>query len=104
VVKRLVSLLILAAAVLFVPAGPAVAAPPVAYSNPIANQRADTHVWKHTDGYYYMTATVPEYDRIVLRRATTVQGLAGASETVIWRRHASGEVFVIQARSRKSFD
>ena len=30
------------------------AAPPVAYTNPIANQRADTQIIKHTDGYYYV--------------------------------------------------
>ncbi|WP_229069122.1 family 43 glycosylhydrolase [Actinoplanes sp. DH11] len=72
------------------PASPAQAAPAVAYTNPLANQRADTHIYKHTDGYYYMTATVPQYDRIVLRRATTLQGLSTAAETVIWRKHPSG--------------
>lgn len=85
------AVLLAASAVLLAPLSPAQAAP-VAYTNPIANQRADAHIWKHTDGYYYLTATVPEYDRIVLRRATTVQGLASAAETVIWRRHGSGEM------------
>ncbi|MEQ4304043.1 family 43 glycosylhydrolase [Plantactinospora sp. B6F1] len=75
------------------PAVPAVAASPaVNYSNPLANQRADPHIFKHTDGYYYFTATVPQYDRIVLRRATTLSGLASAAETTIWRRHTSGEM------------
>ncbi|MGN9766482.1 family 43 glycosylhydrolase [Micromonospora sp. SD12] len=73
-------------------AGPAHAAPSVDYTNPLANQRADPHIVRHTDGYYYMTATVPQYDRIVLRRATTLQGLATAAETTIWRRHTSGEM------------
>ncbi|MFV2114675.1 family 43 glycosylhydrolase [Micromonospora sp. LOL_025] len=73
-------------------AGPAQAAPPVNYTNPLATQRADPHIVRHTDGYYYMTATVPQYDRIVLRRATTLQGLATAAETTIWRRHTSGEM------------
>ncbi|PSL52777.1 GH43 family beta-xylosidase [Saccharothrix carnea] len=68
------------------------ASPAVQYTNPIANQRADPHIFKHTDGYYYFTATAPEYDRIVLRRATTIQGLATAPESVIWRRHSSGEM------------
>ncbi|BBH69441.1 hypothetical protein ACTI_61260 [Actinoplanes sp. OR16] len=77
-------------AAVFSPGSPAQAAPAVHYTNPIANQRADTHIYKHTDGYYYMTATVPEYDRIVLRRSTTLQGLSTASETVIWRKHSSG--------------
>ncbi|WP_307854523.1 family 43 glycosylhydrolase [Micromonospora sp. C31] len=73
-------------------AGPAQAAPSVNYTNPLATQRADPHIVRHTDGYYYMTATVPQYDRIVLRRATTLQGLATAAETTIWRRHTSGEM------------
>ncbi|GAA1292489.1 family 43 glycosylhydrolase [Saccharothrix xinjiangensis] len=71
---------------------PAHATPAVQYTNPIAHQRADPHIFKHTDGHYYFTATAPEYDRIVLRRATTIQGLATASEQVIWRRHAGGEM------------
>ncbi|MFI6733306.1 family 43 glycosylhydrolase [Nonomuraea sp. NPDC050451] len=72
--------------------GPAHASPAVQYTNPLAAQRADPHIFRHTDGYYYFTATVPEYDRIVLRRATTIQGLASAPETVIWRKHATGEM------------
>ncbi|MEU4835733.1 family 43 glycosylhydrolase [Streptosporangium sp. NPDC023615] len=68
------------------------ASPAVQYTNPLAAQRADPHIFRHTDGYYYFTATVPEYDRIVLRRATTVQGLSTAPETVIWRKHTSGEM------------
>ncbi|MEV0384109.1 family 43 glycosylhydrolase [Nonomuraea sp. NPDC050643] len=72
--------------------GAAHASPAVQYTNPLAAQRADPHIFRHTDGYYYFTATAPEYDRIVLRRATTIQGLAGAPETVIWRKHATGEM------------
>ena len=68
------------------------ASPPAQYTNPLVAQRADPHIFRHTDGYYYFTATVPEYDRIVLRRATTIQGLASAAETVIWRRHTSGDM------------
>ncbi|MEU2540762.1 family 43 glycosylhydrolase [Streptomyces iakyrus] len=64
--------------------------PAVTYTNPIAEKRADPHIFKHTDGYYYFTASVPEYDRIVLRRATTIQGLKAAPETTIWTKHASG--------------
>ncbi|MEJ3749401.1 family 43 glycosylhydrolase [Actinomycetes bacterium KLBMP 9797] len=77
---------------MLVAVSPAVASPGVQFTNPVALQRADPHIVKHTDGYYYFTATAPEYDRIVLRRATTLQGLASASETVIWRRHTSGEM------------
>lgn len=66
--------------------------PAVSYTNPLVSQRADPHIFKHTDGYYYFTATVPEYDRIVLRRATTIQGLSSAPETVIWTEHATGDM------------
>ncbi|MGW0396485.1 family 43 glycosylhydrolase [Streptomyces sp. NPDC003002] len=78
------------------PPAPAQAAgppsPAVSYTNPLVNQRADPHIFKHTDGYYYFTATAPEYDRIVLRRATTLQGLSSAPETVIWTKHATGDM------------
>ncbi|MDH2430522.1 family 43 glycosylhydrolase [Sphaerisporangium sp. TRM90804] len=83
---------LLVAALLGVLAVPAQASPAVQYTNPIAAQRADPHVFRHTDGYYYLTATVPAYDRIVLRRATTLQGLASAPETTIWQRHTSGDM------------
>ncbi len=62
----------------------------VIVTNPIVRQRADPWVYKHTDGYYYMTASVPEYDRIELRRARTIQGLSTATPITIWRRHSSG--------------
>ncbi|KAK5655132.1 hypothetical protein OQA88_6031 [Cercophora sp. LCS_1] len=62
----------------------------VNYTNPLIKQRADPHIHKHTDGFYYFTATVPEFDKIILRRAPTIQALASAPETTIWRRKASG--------------
>ncbi|GHH43902.1 GH43 family beta-xylosidase [Streptomyces candidus] len=68
------------------------ASPAVTFTNPVAEQRADPHIFKHTDGYYYFTATVPAYDRIVMRRATTLQGLSTAAETTIWSKHASGDM------------
>src|SRR3989337_1454558 len=71
---------------------PAAASPGVLYTNSLIAQRADPHIVKHTDGFYYLTATAPEYDRIGRRRATTLRGLASAAETVIWRRHTSGEM------------
>ncbi len=60
------------------------------YVNPLVRQRADPHITRHTDGRYYFTATVPEYDRIILRRARTLNGLATAAESVIWRAHTNG--------------
>ncbi|MCX4742303.1 family 43 glycosylhydrolase [Streptomyces antibioticus] len=93
--RLLLTLLVTLAALLTgTPATPAHAAAPespaVTYTNPIAAQRADPHIVRHTDGYYYFTATVPAYDRIVLRRATTLQGLSTAQEVTIWTRHSSG--------------
>jgi GH43 family beta-xylosidase len=60
------------------------------FINPIIQQRADPWVYRHTDGYYYFTASVPEYDRIELRRATTIQELGSASPSVIWKKHDGG--------------
>ena len=62
------------------------------WTNPIVPQRADPHVFLHTDGYYYLIATVPEYDRIELRRAKTLGGLTDAPAKVIWRKHDHGEM------------
>lgn len=36
----------------------------LAYTAPLIIQRADPYIYKHTDGYYYFTASVPSYDRI----------------------------------------
>lgn len=63
-----------------------------AYPNPLILNRADPYILKHTDGYYYFTATVPEYDRIILRRSRTIAGLSNAMETVIWSKHEAGEM------------
>lgn len=68
--------------------GDACAAP--TFVNPLVTQRADPQVTLHADGYYYYTATVPEYDRIEVRRAPTLEGLGSAEAKVIWRQHASG--------------
>ncbi|MEU1401066.1 glycoside hydrolase family 43 protein [Streptomyces sp. NPDC005728] len=76
-------------------ATPALAAPAASratapFVNPLVQQRADPHITRHTDGRYYFTATVPECDRIVLRRSRTLNGLSTAPESVIWRAHATG--------------
>jgi GH43 family beta-xylosidase len=65
-------------------------AEPSRYTNPVVRQRADPWVYHHTDGWYYFTASVPEYDRIEIRRAGTIQGLGAASPVVIWRKHENG--------------
>jgi len=64
------------------------------FNNPIIEQRADPWVYKHTDGYYYFTASVPEYDRIILRKAKTIQDLGIVEEKIIWEKHDSGEMSV----------
>ncbi|MDP4098888.1 family 43 glycosylhydrolase [Paenibacillus sp. P96] len=60
------------------------------YQNPLIEQRADPWVYKHTDGYYYFTASVPEYDRIEVRRAATIEGLSLAEPVVVWRKYDTG--------------
>lgn len=60
------------------------------WTNPIVEQRADAQVAYQPDGNYYFTATVPEYDRLELRRAPTLDGLRSAEPKVIWRKHATG--------------
>lgn len=60
------------------------------YINPLIVQRADPFIYKHTDGYYYFTASVPAYNLIEIRRAKTLAGLAHAAPRTIWRKHESG--------------
>lgn len=60
--------------------------------NPLVLQRADPQIFRHNDGFYYMMASVPEYDRLAIRRARTLAGLATAEETVVWRRPDSGKM------------
>ncbi|KRE86565.1 alpha-N-arabinofuranosidase [Paenibacillus sp. Soil766] len=62
----------------------------ISYIKPLLEQRADPWVYKHTDGYYYFTASVPEYDRIELRRSLTIDGLKDAKEVIVWRKPAEG--------------
>lgn len=57
--------------------------------NPLIRQRADPWMIWHS-GRYYFTASVPEYDRLVLRSASSLAALASAPEAVIWQRPSSG--------------
>ncbi|HEV7300691.1 MAG TPA: glycoside hydrolase family 43 protein [Tepidisphaeraceae bacterium] len=59
-------------------------------SAPLILQRADPFVLRHVDGWYYFTASVPEYDRIELRRARSIAALATAEPVVVWRKHSEG--------------
>ncbi len=67
------------------------------YPNPFIPERADPYVIRGSDGYYYFTASYPAlhdefhgYDRIVLRRSKTVEGLASAEEKAVWLAHKEG--------------
>jgi GH43 family beta-xylosidase len=73
-------------------AAPAAAAAvdPAQVINPVVPQRADPWLMKHTDGKYYFTGSVPEYNRIIVRSSPTIAGLGSASEAVVWTRPASG--------------
>ncbi len=62
----------------------------VKFNNPIAEQRADPWVHKTDAGEYYLLATVPEYDRIVIRKAASINGLKEAKDKEIWHNHEKG--------------
>lgn len=47
--------------------------------------------YRHTGHTYYFTASVPEYDRIILRKASNIKDLACAEEKVLWRKHDTGK-------------
>lgn len=85
--KQYMILLMVAAGIVF---SPDLASQNLKFDNPIAEQRADPWVHKADDGTYYLIATVPEYDRIVIRKATSINGLKNAEEKVIWRKHEKG--------------
>lgn len=68
------------------------AVPGARYRNPLIEQRADPHITRHVDGRYYFTASAPEYDRIILRSSRTLSGLGAAEESVIWTKHATGDM------------
>jgi GH43 family beta-xylosidase len=60
------------------------------YNEPWILQRADPYIYRHTDGKYYFTASVPAYDRIMLRCSDTLAGIADAEEVTLWTKHESG--------------
>ncbi|WP_299781826.1 family 43 glycosylhydrolase [uncultured Formosa sp.] len=59
-------------------------------NEPIVEQRADPFIYKHTDGYYYFTGSVPSYDSIELRRAKTLNELQDAETFHVWKKHETG--------------
>ncbi len=74
------------------------------YGDVLVEQRADPYVVKAADGTYYFTASYPVcgyterdngigYDRVVLRHADTIEGLADAEEVTIWNQADSAKAF-----------
>ncbi|WP_345830535.1 family 43 glycosylhydrolase [Erwinia sp. HDF1-3R] len=59
------------------------------WPNPLIEQRADPFIL-HVDNTWYFIASVPEYDRLEIRRASTLTGLADAEPVVVWRKHSQG--------------
>jgi GH43 family beta-xylosidase len=59
-------------------------------NQPLIPQRADPFIYRHSDGYYYFTASIPSYAGIELRRAPTLQQLASAEPQLIWHKPDSG--------------
>lgn len=64
------------------------------YNEVWIEKRADPYVYRHSDGSYYFTASLPEYEGIALRKADTLAELAEAEETVIWRKHETGPMSI----------
>lgn len=60
------------------------------FINPIVQQAADPWVYRHVDGYYYFTASVPEYDRIEIRRVKQISDLTETNPVIIWTKHERG--------------
>ena len=56
---------------------------------PFIEQRADPWILRKND-WYYFTASVPAFDRIILRKAKTLEELPDAAEKTIWERHPEG--------------
>ncbi|MCQ2595151.1 MAG: family 43 glycosylhydrolase [Treponemataceae bacterium] len=61
------------------------------FNLPFIEQRADPYVCSE-NGKYYFTASVPAYDKIVLRCADTLENLGKAGEVTVWQKHESGEM------------
>ncbi|WP_421505178.1 family 43 glycosylhydrolase [Erwinia rhapontici] len=59
------------------------------WPNPLIEQRADPFILRH-QGSYYFIASVPEYDRLEIRRAATLAELAQADAVVVWRKPDHG--------------
>lgn len=61
------------------------------WQNPLIEQRADPFIL-FEQGRYYFIASVPEYDRLEIRCASTLAALAEARPVVVWQKPATGEM------------
>lgn len=73
------------------------------YPNPLVRERADPYIiYDNETGFYYFTASYPTYghdhnneiqadgyDRIMIRRSRTLEGLATAEEVEVWNEENS---------------
>lgn len=57
--------------------------------SPLIEQRADPWILKHA-GRYYFIASVPDYDRLEIRAADSIAGLASAPATPVWHQPQTG--------------
>ncbi|RPD94522.1 alpha-N-arabinofuranosidase [Candidatus Pantoea deserta] len=59
------------------------------WPNPFIKERADPFILLHEQRYYFM-GSVPDYDCLELRSASTLLGLRKATPIVVWRKPDSG--------------
>ncbi|MBF6625967.1 glycoside hydrolase family 43 protein [Aerococcaceae bacterium zg-BR9] len=63
------------------------------YNAPFLMERADPWVYKHIDGMYYFTGSVPDFQSIELRRANSINELGETKEIkTIWKAHETGNL------------
>ena len=60
------------------------------YDSPIILQRADPQIIYAGNSVYYFIATVPEFDRIEIRSAASVEMLPKAAPKTIWTKKETG--------------
>ena len=60
------------------------------YSSWLIAQRADPCILLAPDGYYYFTASVPDFDLVELRRAKTIEELRNAQTRIVWHKPDEG--------------
>lgn len=62
------------------------------YNVPLVKYGADPWIHRTDEGQYYFISTAPEFDRIELVTADTLNGLTEAEPKVIWQRPEEGDM------------